>query len=132
MGLPSGCHRTVAGTSRAEVSGDRSILPLRQGALHQGGQEVLRVGERQGSVQVQVHDSRAGERRVAGQQLLDEVGGLSSLLHGYWSFSMCVCACMCVCVCVSVLPQIHLPETGAVGAYTWKYNIKRTCVEPKK
>merc|ERR1712194_658510 len=125
MGLPSGCHRTVAGTSRAKVSGDRSILPLRQGALHQGGQEVLRAGERQGSVQVQVYDSRAGERRAAGKQLLDEVGGLS-LLHGYCSFSMCVCmrVCVCVCVCVSVLPQIRLPETGAVGAHTWKYNIK--------
>merc|ERR1712129_37046 len=107
----------VAGTSRAKVSGDRSILPIRQGALHQGGQEVLRVGERQGSVQVQVSDSRAGERRAAGKQLLDEVGGLSSLLHGYSSFSMYVCMRVCVCVCVSVLPQIHLPETGAVEAH---------------
>merc|ERR1712004_292789 len=37
---------------------------------------VLRVGERQGSLQVQGHDHQAGGGAVEGQQLFDQVGGL--------------------------------------------------------
>merc|ERR1712039_648945 len=37
---------------------------------------VLRVGKRQGSLQVQGHDVRSGRGGAQGQQLPDEVGGL--------------------------------------------------------
>ncbi len=50
--LPPWSHRPVPGAPRAEVSGDGRLLPLRTPAGHQERGEVLRVGERQGRVQV--------------------------------------------------------------------------------
>merc|ERR1712107_372404 len=76
--LPPGRHRAVLGPPRAQVPGDRSLLPLRPRGGDEGRREVLRVGERQGPFPFRSHDFGASARRAEIQQLLDEVGGLSS------------------------------------------------------
>merc|ERR1712176_1365235 len=75
--LPPRRHRSDLGPARAQVPGDGALLPLRPGALHREWCQVLRVGERQGPVAVQGHDVSAGRCCSEGQQLLDQVGGLS-------------------------------------------------------
>merc|ERR1712039_88850 len=51
------------------------------------GHQVLRVGERQGSLQVQEHDLESGDSSAQGQQLLEQVGGLKRAAD-LWSLGL--------------------------------------------
>merc|ERR1739845_48207 len=73
--------------SGTQVPGDRCLLPFRSRGCDKGRHEVLRVGEREGLVQIQVHDFCTGRRRIEGKQLLDEVGGLMWMLEIFRTFS---------------------------------------------
>merc|ERR1711953_905639 len=65
---------SAVGPARAQVPGDSSILPLRPCTIHQGWNQVLRVGELQGHVQICLHGFRSGDSCAQGQQLLAELG----------------------------------------------------------
>merc|ERR1719426_465260 len=73
-----GCDREVPPAPRAEVPGDGRVRPLRPRAVHRERHEVLRVGERDGPLQVRRHGPDRGGGGVEEEQLLAEVGGLSA------------------------------------------------------
>merc|ERR1712117_54451 len=74
-----GCHRAIVGLARAQVPGDSCLLPLRSRGLYQGRNQILRVGERQRSIQVCINDASPSDSGAEEQQLSHQVGRLEQL-----------------------------------------------------
>merc|ERR1712087_274179 len=68
------------GLARAEIPGDCCLLPFWTRALHEGWQEVFRVGKRERLLQIREHEFGTSHHRFEGKQLLDQMGGLSMLI----------------------------------------------------